>query len=72
MGSLQIRYETDMQISCCDLPAAVVRALPSNVRGEGLIPLRELKIPHDLWPQNQSRNRSSIVTNSIKTLKKVV
>ena len=37
-----------------------------------MIPGQEAKIPHVSWPKNQIiKNRSNIVTNSIKTLKMV-
>ena len=45
----------------------VVRTSPSNARGAGSIPGQGAKIPHASWPESQ--NRSSIVTNSIKTIK---
>ena len=37
----------------------------------GMIPGEEAKIPHALWPKKtkQIKNRSSIITNSIKILK---
>ena len=44
----------------------MVRALPSNVEGEGLIPGWEAKIQ-----KKKKNNRSNIVTNSIKTLQMV-
>ena len=56
-----------------DFPGGpVVKTLPSNAGREGLIPGRGAKIPHALRPKNQNINRSNIVTNSIKTLKKMV
>ena len=41
--------------------------------GAGSIPGQGAKIPHASWPKNQKniKNRSSIVKNSIKTLKMV-
>ena len=53
-----------------DFPdGSVVNILPPNVEGTGSIPGQGAKIPHALRPKNQ--NISSIVTNSIKTLKMV-
>ena len=41
-------------------------------RGLGSIPGQRAKIPYTLWPKNPKiKNRSSIVTNLIKTLKMV-
>ena len=48
----------------------MVKTSPSNAGGAGSSPSWGTKIPHALGPKNQ--NRSSIVTNSIKTLKKMV
>ena len=49
-----------------DIPdGPVVRALPSNVEGEGLIPGWGAKIQKK---KKNINNRSNIVTNSIKTL----
>ena len=53
------------------LGCPVVMTLPSNVGDAGSIPLQGAKIPHALCPKNQNINKSSIVTNSIKTLKMV-
>ena len=51
-----------------DIPGSpVVRALPSNVEGEGLIPGWGAKIKK----KKNINNRSNIVTNSIKTLQTV-
>ena len=47
----------------------MVKISPSNVGGAGSIPDRGAKIPHASRPKN-IKNRSNIVTNSIKTLKK--
>ena len=41
----------------------------SNAEGVGLPPDGGTKIPPALWPKNKTWNRSSIVTNSIKSLK---
>ena len=49
----------------------MVKTSPSNAGSAGLISGREVKIPHALWPKNQTKNRKNIVTNSIKTLKMV-
>ena len=50
----------------------VVKNSPSNVGSEDSIPGQGAKIPYASWAKNQSiNNRNSIVTNSIKTLKKV-
>ena len=47
----------------------MVKILPFNTEGMGLIPGQGAKTPHALWPKNKSRK--NIVTNSIKTLKMV-
>ena len=47
----------------------VVKTLPSNAGGTGLIHGWGPKIPNASWPKNQNIN--SIVTNLIKTLKMV-
>ena len=50
----------------------VVKTSPSNAEGAGLIPGQGAKIPHVLWSKKKThKNRSNIVTNSIKTLKMV-
>ena len=52
----------------------VAKNPPSNAGGMGSIPGLGAKIPHALWPKNQNikkKNRSSIVTSSIQTLKMV-
>ena len=50
----------------------MVRTFPSNAESMSSIPGQGVRIPHASWPKNQSiKNRSSIVTNSIKTLKMV-
>jgi len=46
----------------------VVKTSPSSTRGAGSIPDQEAKIPHGSWPKNQNIKRSTITTNSIKTL----
>ena len=45
----------------------MIRTLPSNAGGASSIPGQGAKIPHALRPESQ--NRSSIVTNSVKTIK---
>ena len=53
-----------------DFPSnLVVKTLPSNAEGVGLIPGWGAKIPHALWPKTKTSNRNYTVTNSIKTLK---
>jgi len=54
-----------MGLPCC---GPGVKTSPSSARGVGLIPGREAKIPHASWPK-KTKNRSSVVTNSITTLK---
>ena len=50
----------------------MVKTLPSRAGGAGSIPGRGTKMPHASQPKNQNlKNRSNIVTNSIKTLKMV-
>ena len=52
----------------------MVKTLTSNAGGAGLIPGLGAKILHALQPKKKKKNinnRSSIVTNSIKTLKMV-
>ena len=50
----------------------MVKTLPSNEGGEGLIPGQVAKIPHDSQTKNQNINsQSNIVTNLAKTLKMV-
>ena len=52
------------------LGGLVVKTLPSNAGGVGLIPGSRAKIPHASWLKNQNiKSRSNIVINSIKTLK---
>ena len=55
-----------------DFPGCpVVETLPCNAGAAGLIPAQGAKIPHASRPKNQSiKNRSNIVTNSIKSLLK--
>ena len=49
----------------------MVETSPSNAGGAGSIPGQGARIPHALWPKNQNIKQSSIVTNSVKTLKMV-
>ena len=50
----------------------MVKTSPSSARGVGTIPGWEAEIPYALWPKkNKPKNRSNIVTNSIKALKMV-
>ena len=53
-------------------PAPVINTSPSNAGGVGSIPGRGAQIPHASWPgENQkpeTQNKSSIVTDSRKTL----
>ena len=54
--------------NCRDFPGSpVVKTSPSNSGGVGLIPDQAAKIPLGARPKNQS----SVVTDSIKTLKMV-
>ena len=51
----------------------MVKNSPSNAGGVGSTPGREAKIPHVLQAKNSNiNNRNNIVTNSIKTSKKIV
>ena len=49
----------------------MVKTSPSNAGGAGSIPGQEVNIPHDVQVKNQNieKKKSSIVTNSITTLK---
>ena len=50
----------------------MVKTSPSNAGSVGSIPGQGTKIPRASWPKNQNiKNRSNIVTNSIKTFKTV-
>ena len=50
----------------------MVKTSPSNAGSAGSIPGWGAKIPHASRPKNQeTKNRSNIVTNSVKTLKRV-
>ena len=55
-----------------DFPGCpVLETLPCNAGAAGLIPAQGAKIPHASRPKNQTiKNRSNIVTNSIKSLLK--
>ena len=53
-----------------DFPGGpVVKTSPSNSGGVGSIPGWGTKIPRAFWLKKKPKNRSSRVTNSIKTLK---
>ena len=55
-----------------DFPGCpVVKTLPSNAGRVDSISGQGAKIPHSLGPKHKKKNRSTIVTNSIKTLKVV-
>ena len=59
--------KTRTEIYLGDVPGGPV---PSSAGGEDSVPGWRAKIPHASWPKNQNmKNRSNIVTNSIKTLK---
>ena len=49
----------------------MVKTLPSNEGGEGLIPGQGAKIHHDSQTKNNIISQSNIVTNLAKTLKMV-
>ena len=50
----------------------MVKTLPFNPRGAGSIPAQGAKVPHASRPKVQNiKIRSNIVTNSIKTFKKL-
>ena len=56
-------------LSSQDFPGVLaVKTLPSNARGEGLIPGQGDKVPHTRKPKLET---SSIGTNSIKSLKMI-
>ena len=67
-----LRYKY-ISSDCYLLGGPVVKALPSNAENAGSTLGWGADIPHILFPKNQNikNNRSSIVTNSIKTLKMV-
>ena len=49
----------------------MVKTSPSNAGSESWIPSQRAKIQHVSWPKNQNiKNKSDTVTNSIKTFKK--
>ena len=61
-----------------DFPGGpVVKTLPSNAETEGLIPGQGTKILQALWQKKKKKNtkniknRSNVITNSIKTFKMV-
>ena len=49
----------------------MIKILPSNAQDAGSIPGQGAKIPHASRSTNKIQNRSSTLTNSIKTLKMV-
>ena len=50
----------------------MIKTSPSKAGGAGSIPGQGVNIPHASGPKNQNiKNRSNIVTNSIKTFKMV-
>ena len=51
------------------LSGLAVKTLPSNAGGVGSIPGQEAKIPGTRGQKNKTQNRSSVATDSIKTLK---
>ena len=58
------------KVSEGDYPgSSVVKISPSNAEDASSIPVEGAKIPCASWPKNQTWNRSSTITNSIKTLK---
>ena len=47
--------KTEVKNTCGDFPGGpVVKTLPSNAGGAGLIPGQGAKIPHALWPKHQN------------------
>ena len=53
-----------------DFPGGpVVKTLPSKAGAVGSIPGQEAKIPGTRGQKNKTQNRSSVATDSIKTLK---
>ena len=71
MRPRNLHDEIDFQVTlknCRDFSGSpVIKTSPSNAGGVGLIPGLAAKIPLAAWPKNQS----SVVTDSIKTLKTV-
>ena len=49
----------------------MVETSPSNAGGAGPKSVQGVKVPHVSGQKTKTKNRSSIVTNSIKTLKMV-
>ena len=54
-----------------DFPGSPVIKTSSNAGGTDSVTGQGAKIPHSLHPKCKILNRSHIITNSIKTLKKV-
>ena len=48
----------------------MVKTLPSNLAGAGLIPGWGTKIPHVSEPKKQNIKQINVATNSIETIKK--
>ena len=73
LGQRSTHTNYSIKSSYGDFPgSSVVKTSPSNAGGTGLIPGWGAKIPHALQPKNQNiKNKSNIVTNSMKTLKMV-
>ena len=73
-SSVDPSWMNTLRWTVVELPSpSAVKTLPSNARGEDLIPGWGAKIPHTWWPKNQNiekkKTRSNIATNSKKTLK---
>ena len=47
----------------------VVKTSPSNAEGAGSIPGWGAKTTHDMQTKKKKKNRSSIITNSVKNFK---
>ena len=70
------KFTLDLKMPCTqDFPGGPVLRIPRfHCKSAGWIPGRGAKISHGLWPKNQNiknKNRSNIVTNSVKTFKMV-
>ena len=56
-----------------DFPGGpVVKTLPSNAGGVGLIPGQRNKLPHASWPKNQNIKQKQYCNKFNKDLKKMV
>ena len=49
----------------------MVMTWPSSARSAGSVPGGGAKIPHASWPKTKKQIRSTLVTNSVKSLKMV-